>query len=94
MFSVPELDDRLGNKDEVLALRFPEAPASNSRSRWTSCHGDAPRPQVAAQRLHYRLRNASYCSSSTVHGNFGKVLCSGQSSSRVSPSYITPFFTT
>ena len=26
MFSVPELDRRLRNKDEVLALRFPEAP--------------------------------------------------------------------
>ena len=26
MFSVPELDGRLRNKDEVLALRFPEAP--------------------------------------------------------------------
>ncbi|MCY4398157.1 MAG: DUF3179 domain-containing protein [Gemmatimonadetes bacterium] len=26
MFSVPELDGRLPNKDEVLALRFPEAP--------------------------------------------------------------------
>ena len=26
MFSVPDQDDRLDNKDEVLALRFPEAP--------------------------------------------------------------------
>jgi hypothetical protein len=26
MFSVPELDDRLRNKDEVLALRFPDVP--------------------------------------------------------------------